>query len=110
MKQTIHHRQQAIFTYIFLLLSSIAFLAACQRDNCKDEKRAYSLFLEAVNYNADGDKKQTILLIDSALNMNCADTTRSWLTSEKMTAYTDLGQMRGAIEIRKERHPVCRED
>ena len=54
MKQTIHHRQQAIFTYIFLLLSSIAFLAACQRDSSKDEKRAYSLFLEAVNYNADG--------------------------------------------------------
>lgn len=101
MKQTIHHRQQAIFTYIFLLLSSIAFLAACQRDNCKDEKRAYSLFLEAVNYNADGDKKQAILLIDSALDMNCADTTRSWLTSEKMTAYTDLGQMREAIEIER---------
>lgn len=107
MKQTIHHRQQAIFTYIFLLLSSIAFLAACQRDNCKDEKRAYSLFLEAVNYNADGDKKQTILLIDSALNMNCADTTRSWLTSEKMTAYTDLGQMREAIEIGKKGIPFA---
>lgn len=86
MKQIIHHRQQAIFTYIFLLLSSFAFLAACQWDSSKDEKRAYSLFLEAVNYNADGDKKQAILLIDSALNMNCADTTRSWLTSEKLTA------------------------
>nr|WP_293553149.1 histidine kinase [Prevotella sp.] len=107
MKQTIHHRQQAIFTYIFLLLSSIAFLAACQRDNCKDEKRAYSLFLEAVNYNADGDKKQAILLIDSALNMNCADTTRSWLTSEKLTAYTDLGQMREAIEIGKKGIPFA---
>ena len=107
MKQTIHHRQQAIFTYIFLLLSSIAFLAACQRDNCKDEKRAYSLFLEAVNYNADGDKKQAILLIDSALNMNCADTTRSWLTSEKMTAYTDLGKMREAIEIGKKGIPFA---
>lgn len=107
MKQTIHHRQQAIFTYIFLLLSSIAFLAACQRDSSKDEKRAYSLFLEAVNYNADGDKKQAILLIDSALNMNCADTTRSWLTSEKMTAYTDLGQMREAIEIGKKGIPFA---
>lgn len=107
MKQTIHHRQQAIFTYIFLLLSSIAFLAACQRDNCKDEKRAYSLFLEAVNNNADGDKKQAILLIDSALNMNCADTTRSWLTSEKMTAYTDLGKMREAIEIGKKGIPFA---
>lgn len=107
MKQTIHHRQQAIFTYIFLLLSSIAFLAACQRDNCKDEKRAYSLFLEAVNYNADGDKKQAILLIDSALGMNCADTTRSWLTSEKMTAYTDLGKMREAIEIGKKGIPFA---
>lgn len=107
MKQTIHHRQQAIFTYIFLLLSSIAFLAACQRDNCKDEKRAYSLFLEAVNYNADGDKKQAILLIDSALNMNCADTTRSWLTSEKLTAYTDLGKMREAIEIGKKGIPFA---
>ena len=107
MKQTIHHRQQAIFTYIFLLLSSIAFLAACQRDNCKDEKRAYSLFLEAVNYNADGDKKRAILLIDSALDMNCADTTRSWLTSEKMTAYTDLGKMREAIEIGKKGIPFA---
>lgn len=107
MKQTIHHRQQAIFTYIFLLLSSIAFLAACQRDGSKDEKRAYSLFLEAVNYNADGDKKQAILLIDSALNMNCADTTRSWLTSEKMTAYTDLGKMREAIEIGKKGIPFA---
>ena len=107
MKQTIHHRQQAIFTYIFLLLSSIAFLAACQRDSSKDEKRAYSLFLEAVNYNADGDKKQAILLIDSALNMNCADTTRSWLTSEKMTAYTDLGKMREAIEIGKKGIPFA---
>ena len=107
MKQTIHHRQQAIFTYIFLLLSSIAFLAACQRDSSKDEKRAYSLFLEAVNNNADGDKKQAILLIDSALNMNCADTTRSWLTSEKMTAYTDLGKMREAIEIGKKGIPFA---
>lgn len=107
MKQTIHHRQQAIFTYIFLLLSSIVFLAACQRDSSKDEKRAYSLFLEAVNYNADGDKKQTILLIDSALDMNCADTTRSWLTSEKMTAYTDLGKMREAIEIGKKGIPFA---
>lgn len=107
MKQTIHHRQQAIFTYIFLMLSSIAFLAACQRDSSKDEKRAYSLFLEAVNYNADGDKKQAILLIDSALNMNCADTTRSWLTSEKMTAYTDLGKMREAIEIGKKGIPFA---
>lgn len=107
MKQTIHHRQQAIFTYIFLLLSSIAFLAACQRDSSKDEKRAYSLFLKAVNYNADGDKKQAILLIDSALNMNCADTTRSWLTSEKMTAYTDLGKMREAIEIGKKGIPFA---
>lgn len=107
MKQTIHNRQQAIFTYIFLLLSSIAFLAACQRDSSKDEKRAYSLFLEAVNYNADGDKKQAILLIDSALNMNCADTTRSWLTSEKLTAYTDLGKMREAIEIGKKGIPFA---
>lgn len=107
MKQTIYHRQQAIFTFIFLLLLSIAFLAACQRDNCKDEKRAYSLFLKAVNYNADGDKKQAILLIDSALDMNCADTTRSWLTSEKMTAYTDLGQMREAIEIGKKGIPFA---
>ena len=107
MKQTIHYRQQAIFTYIFLMLSSIAFLAACQRDSSKDEKRAYSLFLEAVNYNADGDKRQAILLIDSALNMNCADTTRSWLTSEKMTAYTDLGKMREAIEIGKKGIPFA---
>lgn len=39
--------------------------------------------------------------------MDCADTTRSWLTSEKMTAYTDLGKMREAIAIGKEGIPFA---
>ena len=98
----IHHRQYTIFTYFFLLLSTIAFLSACQQDKGEDEKRAYSLFIEATNYNAGGEKEKAIHLIDSALQMDCADTTRSWLTSEKMTAYTDLGKMREAIAIGKE--------
>ena len=107
MKQMIHHRQYTIFTYFFLLLSTIAFLSACQQDKGEDEKRAYSLFIEATNYNAGGEKEKAIHLIDSALQMDCADTTRSWLTSEKMTAYTDLGKMREAIAIGKEGIPFA---
>lgn len=103
----IHHRQYTIFTYFFLLLSTIAFLSACQQDKGEDEKRAYSLFIEATNYNAGGEKEKAIHLIDSALQMDCADTTRSWLTSEKMTAYTDLGKMREAIAIGKEGIPFA---
>ena len=103
----IHHRQYTIFTYFFLLLSTLAFLSACHQDKGEDEKRAYSLFIEATNYNAGGEKEKAIHLIDSALQMDCADTTRSWLTSEKMTAYTDLGKMREAIAIGKEGIPFA---
>ncbi len=107
MKQTIHHRQQAIFTYIFLLLSSIAFLPLVNGTAAKTRSGHIPCFWKPSTDNADGDKKQAILLIDSALDMNCADTTRSWLTSEKMTAYTDLGQMREAIEIGKKGIPFA---
>lgn len=103
----IHHRQYTIFTYFFLLLSTLAFLSACHQDKGKEEKLAYSLFIEATNYNAGGEKEKAIHLIDSALQMDCADTTRSWLTSEKMTAYTDLGKMREAIAIGKEGIPFA---
>ena len=102
-----HHRQLPIFTYIFLLLSAAAFLSACHQNKGKDEKQAYSLFLEATNHNAAGEKEKAIHLLDSALQMDCADTTRSWLTSEKMTAYTDLGKMREAIAIGKEGIPFA---
>lgn len=107
MKQMRHHRQHTIFTYILLFLSTIAFLSACHQDKGKDEKLAYSLFLEATNHNAAGKKEKAIHLIDSALQMDCADTTRSWLTSEKLTAYTDLGKMREAIAIGKEGIPFA---
>lgn len=103
----IHHRQYTIFAYFFLLLSTLAFLSACHQDKGKEEKLAYSLFIEATNYNAGGEKEKAIHLIDSALQMDCADTTRSWLTSEKMTAYTDLGKMREAIAIGKEGIPFA---
>ena len=103
----IHHRQYTIFTYIVLLLSTIAFFSACHQDKGKDEKLAYSLLQEAANHNAAGEKEKAIHLIDSALQMDCADTTRSWLTSEKMTAYTDLGKMREAITIGKEGIPFA---
>ena len=81
---------------IFLILAS-----ACTNDKHGDEKKAYALFLEAMNHNAAGDKTLAITLIDSALCMNAADTTRSWLTSEKTTALVDLGKLREATVIGK---------
>ena len=102
-----HYRQQPIITYFFLLLATVGFLSACHQDKGKDERLAYSLFLKAASHNAAGEKEKAIHLIDSALQMDCADTTRSWLTSEKMTAYTDLGKMREAIAIGKEGIPFA---
>ena len=84
MKQMIHHRQYTIFTYFFLLLSTLAFLSACHQDKGKEEKLAYSLFIEATNYNAGGEKEKAIHLIDSALQMNCLKrplTSMVWRTS-----------------------------
>lgn len=97
----------AILARILIILTPLLVFSACQHDKQGDEKKAYALFMEAMNHNAAGEKEKAIALIDSALNMNPADTTRSWLTSEKMTAYTDLGKMREAIAIGKEGIPFA---
>ena len=97
----------AILARILLILTPLLVFSACQQDKQGDEKKAYALFMEAMNHNAAGEKEKAIVLIDSALNMNPADTTRSWLTSEKMTAYTDLGKMKEAITIGKEGIPFA---
>ena len=97
----------AILARIFFILIPLLVLSSCQHDESGDKKKAYALFMEALNHNAAGEKEKAIALIDSALNMNPADTTYSWLTSEKMTAYTDLGEMRKAIDIGKKGIPFA---
>ena len=75
----------SLLAWLFIMLPILTLFAACSNHKAGDEKKAYALFLEAINHNAAGDKKTAITLIDSALQMNAADTTRSWLTSEKLS-------------------------
>lgn len=89
------------FAWLTLMIFPFLF-SACSNNKQGDEKKAYTLFLEAMNHNAAGDKKLAIALIDSALQMNAADTTRSWLTSEKTTALVDLGKLKEAAAVGKE--------
>lgn len=90
-----------LLAWLFVMLPILTLFSACSNHKAGDEQKAYALFLEAINHNAAGDKKYAITLIDSALQMNCADTTRSWLTCEKTTALVDLGKLKEATAIGK---------
>ncbi len=102
-----HHQPFSILAGQLLLMLSLCVFSACSNDKNGEEKKAYALFLEALSRNAAGEKQAAITLIDSALSMHPADTTRSWLTSEKMAAYTDLGKMKEAIATGKEGIPFA---
>ena len=106
-----YRRRLSFLVSMMCLLPTLAFLLACRsekgRDGDEGERKAYALLLEVMEHNALGEKQVALALADSALGMNPADTTRSWLTSEKMTAYTDLGKMREAIAIGKEGIPFA---
>lgn len=97
-----YNKTSAILRWSLIIFSPLLLLASCRQVKEGDEKKAYSLFMEAMNHNAAGEKETAIALIDSALSMNPADTTRSWLTSEKTTALVDLGRLREAKAIGKD--------
>lgn len=106
-----YQRRLPIFMGMLFLLPALAFLSACQsgrtRDEDGDERKAYALLLEVMEHSAVGEKQVALALADSALSMNIADTTRSWLTSEKMAACVDLGMPREAIAMGRQGIPFA---
>lgn len=96
---TIFHGLRTAFAYLLPFAAVLAAMIACKPDAKRDEDRAYALLEEAMNHNAAGEKQQALALIDSALALNPEDTTRSWLNSERMTAYADQGRLREAIDV-----------
>ena len=64
--------------------------------------KAYEMLETASELNAGGNKQAALNIIDSALAMSPADTTRCWLLSEKSVALLDMGQMEKAIGLGKE--------
>lgn len=87
-----------------LLLSAILpIMISCSakhKQACPD--KAYQLLETAAELNASGNKQAALSIIDSALAMAPADTTRCWLMSEKSVALLDMGQMERAIGSGKE--------
>lgn len=106
-----YQRRLPIFVGMLFLLPALAFLSACQSGKGKeedgDERKAYALLLEVMEHNAVGEKQVALALADSALSMNIADTTRSWLTSEKMAACVDLGMPREVIAMGRQGIPFA---
>ncbi len=106
-----YQRRLPIFVGMLFLLPALAFLSACQsgkgKDEDGDERKAYALLLEVMEHNAVGEKQVALALADSALSMNIADTTRSWLTSEKMAACVDLGMPREVIAMGRQGIPFA---
>ena len=106
-----YRRRLSFLVSMMCLLSTLAFLLACRsekgRDGDEGERKAYALLLEVMEHNALGEKQVALALADSALGMNPADTTRSWLTSEKMVAYVDQGMLREGIAIGKSGIPFA---
>ena len=96
---TIYHGSRSALACLLTFAVALAVLIACKPDAKRDEDRAYALLEEAMNHNAAGEKQQALALIDSALALNPEDTTRSWLNSERMTAYTDQGCLSEAIAV-----------
>ena len=106
-----YRRRLSFLVSMMCLLPTLAFLLACRsekgRDGDEGERKAYALLLEVMEHNALGEKQVALALADSALGMNPADTTRSWLTSEKMVAYVDQGMLREGIAIGKSGIPFA---
>ena len=106
-----YRKRLSILVSMMCLLPTLAFLLACRsekgRDGDEGERKAYALLLEVMEHNALGEKQVALALADSALGMNPADTTRSWLTSEKMVAYVDQGMLREGITIGKSGIPFA---
>ena len=106
-----YRRRLSFLVSMMCLLPTLAFLLACRsekgRDGDEGERKAYALLLEVMAHNALGEKQVALALADSALGMNPADTTRSWLTSEKMVAYVDQGMLREGISIGKSGIPFA---
>ena len=106
-----YRRRLSFLVSMMCLLPTLAFLLACRsekgRDGDEGERKAYALLLEVMAHNALGEKQVALALADSALGMNPADTTRSWLTSEKMVAYVDQGMLREGITIGKSGIPFA---
>ena len=84
------------------ILVPLMLFSACRKETESGERKAYTLFLEALDHNAAGDKKTALNLIDSALAMHPADSTRCWLASEKTTALVDLGRLKEATATGKD--------
>lgn len=106
-----YRRRLSFLVSMMCLLPTLAFLLACRsekgRGGDEGERKAYALLLEVMEHNALGEKQVALALADSALGMNPADTTRSWLTSEKMVAYVDQGMLREGIAIGKSGIPFA---
>ena len=87
-----------------LLLSAIlpSMFSCSEKHKQTVSDKAYEMLETASELNAGGNKQAALNIIDSALAMSPADTTRCWLLSEKSVALLDMGQMEKAIGLGKE--------
>lgn len=83
-----------------LLLLFVSLLFSCGGNTTQQKPdKTYALLEQVAELNAGGKKQEALLLADSALSMEPADTTRCWLLSEKAVALTDMGRMSEAILV-----------
>ena len=86
-----------------ILLFSVFIMFSCGgKHKTAHTDKAYQLLETAAELNAGGNKQAALNVIDSALAMSPADTTRCWLMSEKAVALLDMGQMEKAISSGKQ--------
>ena len=101
--ETIVRRMRTKIHTALLLSVMFPIMFSCGRKHkTADPDKAYQLLETATELNAGGNKQAALDIIDSALAMNPADTTRCWLMSEKSVALLDMGQMEKAISSGKQ--------
>lgn len=92
--------------YLILLLPLL--MLACGKDGDKTAPdKAYAMLGQVAEMNMGGDKQAAVMLADSALTMNPADTTRCWLLSEKAVALLDMGRMAEAVGVAREAYGLA---
>lgn len=93
--------------YLILLLPLLMLACGKGGDKTAPDK-AYAMLGQVAEMNMGGDKQAAVMLADSALTMNPADTTRCWLLSEKAVALLDMGRMAEAVGVAREAYGLAR--
>lgn len=78
---------------IALFLILIIAVSCNKTGNAPKTDRAYALLEEIWEKSGGGDKRTALALADSALAMECADSTRCYIMCEKAVALLDMGRI-----------------